>query len=73
MITIISTTEKLEIVMKRLNINQKELAEKLGTSQQNLSKKFKYDDWRESELRKICKTLGIELEIILKLDNGEVV
>lgn len=66
----LSTSEKLDIVMKRQGINQKELAEKLETSQQNVSKKFKFDDWRESDVKKICSILGIKAEIILTLEDG---
>ena len=66
----LSTSEKLDIVMKRQGINQKELAEKLETSQQNVSKKFKFDDWRESDVKKICDILGIKAEIILTLEDG---
>ena len=70
---IITISEKLEIVLKRLDINQKELAEKLGTSQSNLSKKFKYNDWRESDVKEICSVLGIECETVFKLGNGTIV
>ena len=56
--------------MKRQGINQKELAERLETSQQNVSKKFKFDDWRESDVKKICAILGIKAEIILTLEDG---
>lgn len=38
--------------MKRQGYTQKDLAEKLGTSQANLSKKFKFNDWRESDVKK---------------------
>lgn len=65
-----TTTEKLEVAMKRLNISKKELAEKLNTSPQNLSKKFKFDDWRESELQKICDAIGVSLEIVIKMNDG---
>lgn len=68
---IISTSEKLEIVLKRLNVNKKELSQMLGTSQANTTKKFKYNDWRESDIKEICSVLGIECEIVFKLKNGE--
>ena len=63
---IITISEKLEIVLKRLNINKKELADKLGTSQPNISKKFKYNDWRESDVKEICSAIGVECETIFK-------
>lgn len=67
----ITTSEKLEIAIKRQGFIKKEVAEKINTSQQNLSKKFKFNDWRESDIREICNAIGIDVEIILKFDNGE--
>ena len=49
---------------------KKEIAEKLCTSQQNLSKKFKFDDWRESDIKEICNVLGIKLEIRFNFKDG---
>lgn len=73
MISIISTSEKLEIILKREGFTKKELAEKLGTSQPNLSKKFKYNDWRESDVTEICKVIGVEYEINFKLNDGTII
>ena len=61
---IITISEKLEIVLKRLDISKKELADKLGTSQPNISKKFKYNDWRESDVKEICN------KVIYLVDPG---
>lgn len=66
----ISISEKLEIVLKRSGVTKKELAEKLGVSQPNVSKKFKYNDWRESDVIDICKALGIECEMVFKMNDG---
>ena len=52
---IITTSEKLDIALKRQGLKRKDLAERLGISQPTLSKKFKYNDWRESDIKKICK------------------
>lgn len=73
MILIISISDKLEIVLKREGITKKELAEKLGVSQPNISKKFKYNDWRESDVIEICNVIGIKCETIFKLKDGTVV
>lgn len=43
-----TTAEKLEIIMKRKNITMTELAKRLGgQSRQNVSKKFKRDNFTE--------------------------
>lgn len=59
--------------MKRQGYTKKDIAEKLGTSQANISKKFKFNDWRESDVKKICAILGIESEMMLKFDDGTVI
>lgn len=58
--------------MIKCNTNQKELATKLGISQPALSKKFKLDDWRESDLREIAKVCGAEYTNGFKV-NDEVI
>lgn len=69
----LTTTDKLRIILSKLEINQKELANKLGTTQQNISKKFKYNDWRESDVKQICSVLEIECETVFKLRDGTVI
>ena len=46
---IITTSEKLDIALKRQGLKRKDLAERLGISQPTLSKKFKYNDWRDKK------------------------
>ena len=67
------TTEKVKFLMDRQGLMQKELAEKLGISQQNLSKKMKHNDWRESDLRDIAKILNAELEVNFIMNTGETI
>lgn len=69
----IGTTEKIRILLIKCGSNQKELAEKLGISQPALSKKFKLDDWRESDLREIAKVCGAECETVFKFKDETIV
>lgn len=69
----IGTTEKIRILLIKCGSNQKELAEKLGISQPALSKKFKLDDWRESDLREIAKVCGVECETVFKFKDETIV
>ena len=69
----LTISDKLKIILSKLETNQKELADKLGTTQQNISKKFKYDDWRESDIKEICCVLGIECETIFKFKDGTII
>lgn len=62
-------TEKIKILMVKKDITQKELADKLEISQPTLSKKFKLDDWRESDLKQIAEVCGCEFEGSFILSN----
>lgn len=66
----ISTSEKLEIVLKRLDMTKKELAEKWGISQPSISQKFKENNWKESDLKKFCEITSYKYEVILTDKDG---
>ena len=70
MINIISTSEKLEIALKRQGFTKKDLAERLGIAQPTISKKFKHNDWRESDIKKICEIIDVECDITLRFRDG---
>ena len=55
-------TEKIKILIIKKGITQKELADKLEVAQPTLSKKFKLDDWRESDLIHIAEVCGCKFE-----------
>lgn len=65
----IGSTEKIKILLIKCGSNQKELAEKLRISQPALSKKFKLNDWRESDLQEIAKVYGAEYTNGFKINN----
>ena len=54
-------TENIKIVMLKRKMNIKELAEKLGTTGNNMTNKFKRDNFSENELKEIAK--GIVSEV----------
>ena len=60
----------MEIVLKRVGVTKKELADRLEMSQPNITKKFKYNDWRESDVVKVCEVIGVECEMIFTMDDG---
>lgn len=45
------------------NMTQSDVAEKIGTTQANLSKKFKNNTVYSKDIEKIAETLGYELKI----------
>lgn len=58
-------TENIKIAMLKRKINTKELAEKLGTTGNNMTNKFKRDNFSEKELQEIAKALNCRLDIAL--------
>ncbi|MCI9597788.1 MAG: bacteriophage CI repressor [Firmicutes bacterium] len=70
----LSAGEKINVILKRKNINKGELAEKIGSSRQNLSNKFKRDNFSEKELLQIAEALDVELEIrFIDKESGELI
>ena len=65
--------EKIRILLvKQGNISEAELVRRLGTSPQNLSKKFKRDNLSEKDLQKIAEVMGCRYEAGFRIsDTGE--
>lgn len=61
---------KIKMLVAANEITVKELAEKLETSQSNLSNKLKRDNFSENELQNIAEKLGAKLEINFVLEDG---
>ena len=65
-------TEKIQLVMVKRKMSKTALAKSLNTSSSNLSHKFKRDDFRESEIKKIAEVLNCTFEPNLILnDTGD--
>lgn len=54
----ITTSEKIQIILKRRNMSVPQLAQKLGQSSQNIYKKLKRNDFCESDLHTIAAALN---------------
>lgn len=65
-------TEKIKIASLMRKTTQKELAEKLGTTQANLSKKYKADNWRIKDLEEIARALDAKLELNFIIDDKKI-
>lgn len=61
-------TENIKIVMLKRKMNIKELATSLGTTGNNMTNKFKRDNFSENELKEIAQALNCRLDIAL-IDN----
>ncbi len=68
----LTTAEKIKVIMKRNNFTMTELANQLNCSRQNLSNKMSRNNFDESELTAIANALGCELEInFVNRETGE--
>ena len=56
-----STLLKIELIKKNLTMTQ--LADILGTTQQNLSQKVIKDNWKEKDIIEICHALNCEIKM----------
>lgn len=67
-----SMSEKIRIMLLRRNLSITELAERLGTTQSNLSNKLKADNFREKDLRQIAAALNCKLQMRFVMnDTGD--
>lgn len=62
--------EKIRMLLAKKNKNLTELAELLDTSQPNLWKKMKRDNFSEKELVEIAEVLGVKYEANFISDDG---
>lgn len=64
-------TEKIKILLLKENVTIKELAEKLNTTPQNITNKFKRDNFSEKELLAIAEVLNVKYVANFITSNGE--
>ena len=62
--------EKIKIILGRQNLTISDLAEKLGTSRQNLTGKFSRDNFSEKEVREMAQKLNCEFDGVFTLPDG---
>lgn len=68
----LTTAEKIKVIMKHNNFTMTELANQLNCSRQNLSNKMSRNNFDERELTAIANALGYELEInFINRETGE--
>lgn len=64
-------TEKIKILLIKKGMTASQLAKSIGTSQPNLSKKMKNDNFSESDLKEIAEALEVKYEGFFFLENGD--
>lgn len=65
----LSFSEKVKIILKRKDLTLKDLAEKLGTTRQNLSNKMSRDNFSEKEMTEIAEHLGCTYKNVLIINE----
>jgi len=68
---IVGMSKKIKILLTEKEITLSELAEKIGTSQPNLSNKMQRDNFSEKDLIKIAEILDVKYEGFFFLENGD--
>lgn len=63
-------SEKIRIALIKKGMTLTQLAEKMGVSQPNLSKKLKRNNFNEEELRRIAKLLDMKYEAYFVMGDG---
>ncbi|EQB86620.1 transcriptional regulator with XRE-family HTH domain [Clostridium punense] len=63
--------EKIRILIKRKKITISELANLIGTTNQNLSNKLTRDNFSEKELQQIAEVLGCKFEGFFVFEDGD--
>ncbi|WP_054768110.1 helix-turn-helix domain-containing protein [Lysinibacillus parviboronicapiens] len=63
-------TKKVKRLLVESDINATQLAEKIETTQSNLSRKMKNESYSVTDLIKIADALGVELEINFIMEDG---
>ena len=54
----------MNIILSREGKTKKWLADQWGISQSAINQKFKDDNWKESDIRKLCDIMNMNYEII---------
>ncbi len=63
-------TKKVKRLLVEGDLTATQLAEKIGTSQSNLSQKMRNESYSVADLIKIAEATGVELEVSFVLEDG---
>ena len=63
-------TKKVRRLLLESDMNATQLAEKIETTQSNLSRKMKNESYSVADLIKIAEATGVELEVNFVMEDG---
>lgn len=68
----LTTSEKIIVLLERRKMNKSDLAAAIGTTRQNLGNKLSRNNFSENDLRKIADALGTDLQVdFIDRETGE--
>lgn len=68
----LTTSEKIRILLKRKDMSITDLAEKIKTSRQNINNKLSRNNFTEKDLIEIAKAMNCDVSIIFRdKESGE--
>lgn len=69
----LSACEKIKVILGRRGMTMSDLAEKIGSSRQNLTNKFSRNNLSEKEVRLIAEALNCDFDAVFTMrDTGEI-
>ncbi len=68
----LTTSEKIIVLLERRKMNKSDLAAAIGTTRQNLGNKLSRNNFSENDLRNIASALGTDLRVdFIDRETGE--
>lgn len=69
----LTVSEKIRVLLGRLDVSVTDLAAKTGQTRQNLSNKMNRGNFTEKDIEAIASALGCSVEIVFTLPDGTTV
>lgn len=68
----LTTTEKIRLALGRKNMTVQDLADKIGTTRQNLHNKLVRGNFKEEDLKQIAEAMNGKLRVTFIFDDDEI-
>lgn len=68
----LSTSEKIKLILDRSGHNITWLAEQWGITQSGMSRKISDDNWKESDLKKFCSIMGYTYNVVFEKNGNKI-
>lgn len=68
----LTTTEKIRLALGRKNMTVQDLADKIGTTRQNLHNKLVRGNFKEEDLKQIAEAMNGKIRVTFVFDDDEI-